>query len=180
VLTVPHGLDSLTALTCYDDRSAVFITDAKYRNSRAALGVLARWAVEQIPEHVRSEIDAVTWAPTTVARRRERGFDQARLLARMVGRRVHLPVRRLLRRIDGPTQTGRSRAERLEGPRFEGIGRVDRVVVIDDVCTTGATLSASAAALRRAGSTRVHALVLARTPEPGGDRGGGRAGVQGR
>lgn len=169
-LPSPIGLESLTALTSYDDRSAVFITDAKYRNSRSALGVLAHWAVVQVPEEVRRDLEVVTWAPTTGARRRERGFDQAQLLARMVGRRLRLPVRGILRRQDGPSQTGRSRADRLGGPRFRAQDAPERVLVVDDVCTTGATLRAAAWALHQAGAHHVHGLVLARTPDPGGDR----------
>ena len=171
-LAIPEGLDSLTALTAYDDRSAIFITDAKYRNSRSALRVLLRWALVQLPSEVRDEAEVVCWAPTTAARRRERGFDQAQLLARMAARELRLPVRRLLRREDGPTQTGRSRAQRLRGPRFVGLRAIDSVLLVDDVCTTGATMGAAASALRRAGTGRVHGLVLARTPHPGGDRGG--------
>ncbi len=164
----------MTALTAYDDRSAVFITDAKYRNSRTALRVLTHWAVVQLPDDLRGDLEVITWAPTTRARRRERGFDQAELLARMVGRQLRLPVRRLLRRIDGPTQTGRSRADRLRGPGFVGRSGRPRVLVVDDVCTTGATLSAAAGALRDLGARKVHGLVLARTPEPRDRRDGGR------
>ena len=166
-LNVPDPLASLTALTAYDDRSAVFITDAKYRNSRSALDELARWAVVQLPRSVEVEVDVIAWAPTTAARRRERGFDQAQLLARSIGRSLHRPTRRLLRRLDGPTQTGQSRQERLRGPRFLGCSTTDVVLLVDDVCTTGATLSAAASALMRAGSPRVHGIVLARTPRPG-------------
>ena len=164
---MPESLSSLTALTAYDDRSAVFITDAKYRNSRSALGVLARWAAVQLPSSVEAEVSAVTWAPTTAARRRERGFDQAQLMARIIGRSLHLPTRRLLRRLDGSSQTGQSRQRRLQGPEFRSRATTDVVLVVDDVCTTGATLSAAAAALLRAGAPRVHGIVLARTPQPG-------------
>lgn len=166
-LAVPDPLASLTALTAYDDRSAVFITDAKYRNSRSALDELARWAVVQLPRSVEAEIGAITWAPTTATRRRERGFDQAQILARSIGRSLRRPPRRLLRRLDGPTQTGRSRQQRLRGPQFLGRSTTDVVLLVDDVCTTGATMSAAATALLRAGAPRVHGIVLARTPRPG-------------
>ena len=111
-------------------------------------------------------VDVVTWAPTTPARLRARGFDQARLLARAVARELHLPCRPLLRRNPGPAQTGRDAAARHTGPAFAGrtplAGR--RVLLVDDVVTTGATVSAAARALRRAGAERVTVVAAARTP----------------
>ncbi|HEX8771251.1 MAG TPA: phosphoribosyltransferase family protein, partial [Acidimicrobiales bacterium] len=96
----------------------------------------------------------MTWAPTTGARRRERGFDQAELLARAVARRLGLPCRRLLRRRPGPAQTGRDREGRQSGPAFttRRVTGPARVLLVDDIVTTGATVSAAARALRAAGA----------------------------
>ena len=112
-----------------------------------------------------AEIDVVTWAPTTVARRRQRGFDQAELLGRSVARRLHKPARALLRRRPGPAQTGQPAARRRSGPRFETAKPVaGRVLLVDDVITTGATVTAAALVLWAAGATEVVALAAARTP----------------
>ena len=65
----------------------------------------------------------------------------------------------------GARQVGRGRAERLAGPDIHAPGPVPpRAVLLDDVCTTGATLAACAAALRARGTRRIAALVYARTP----------------
>jgi predicted amidophosphoribosyltransferase len=113
-------------------------------------------------------VDVVTWAPTTVARRRQRGFDHAELLARSVARGLSVPARSLLRREPGPPQTGLAAAARRRGPVFAAARRASRsVLLVDDVATTGATLAAAAAALRGAGAQRVVAVTAARTPPPG-------------
>ena len=66
----------------------------------------------------RPAVDVVTWAPTTAARRRQRGFDQAELLARALARRLHVPCRRLLLRPPGNAQTGQPLDVRRAGPAF--------------------------------------------------------------
>jgi predicted amidophosphoribosyltransferase len=166
-LGVPPGLDSLAALLRYDAAARALVTAVKYRNARASLEGLAGPAADVVDPSCRAALTLVTWAPTTAARRRERGFDQAQLLARAVASRLGRPVRSTLRRRPGPHQTGRPAHERHGSPRFTPRRPVaGSVLVVDDVCTTGATLAAAAAALREAGAREVHGLVLARTPGP--------------
>jgi ComF family protein len=108
--------------------------------------------------------------PLHPRRRRERGFNQAEIVALEVGSRVGLPVSplALVRRKDTPPQTGLSAAERrksVDGAfavrrRCHVAGKV--VVLVDDVLTTGATALACARALREAGAAEVRVLTLAR------------------
>src|SRR5688500_19582640 len=89
--------------------------------------------------------DVVTWPPTTPRRRRERGFDQAALLAAVVARRLGRPCRPLLERAAGSAQTGRSAAARRAGPGFVAARRVrGRILLVDVVATAGASLAAAA------------------------------------
>ena len=161
----PPGLDWCGAFLAYEDVGREVVARLKYRNARAGLPWLAD-GMAGLARAAAGEggLDVVTWAPTTPARRRERGFDQGRLLARAVARRLGLPCRPLLRRLPGPPQTGAGRRERLAGPRLVAARRAvpPRVLVVDDVVTTGATLSAAAGVLRPAGAVVVGAVTAAR------------------
>ena len=114
-----------------------------------------------------NDFDVVTWAPTSRRRRRRRGFDQAELVARRVALQLGVPCRRLLER-DGSSaaQTGLDRIGRLDGPIFRARPnlRGKRVLVIDDVVTTGSTLRSADAALRAAGARSVQRAAVATTP----------------
>lgn len=161
-LRVPDGLESLVGLITYEGTGRQLVVALKYRNSRAALPNLAN-ALAAMTDI--SDIDVITWAPTSASRRRRRGFDQSELLARVMGHQLHVPVRRLLRRHSGPAQTGRTSDERSSGVQFDAVGVPPRgVLVVDDVVTTGATLRAAANALKLGGTRFVNGAVLAATP----------------
>jgi ComF family protein len=160
-----HGIQAAVPFT---GRARKVVLGLKYRNRRQVARHLAGLVVNAIvAADAHRGVDVVTWAPTSAARRRDRGFDQGELLARTVARQLGVPCRRLLERT-GPAaaQTGRSRAERLHGPGFSArpglLGK--RIIVIDDVVTTGSTLAAAAAALRHAGAHEVSMFAVASTP----------------
>jgi predicted amidophosphoribosyltransferase len=142
------------------------VARVKYRSVRGAVPWLAAAMVEVV-DATPADIEAVTWAPTSRERRTVRGFDPAELLARAVGRRLRVRTLGLLDRFPGPAQTGLTGAARRVGPRFSARRPATRrVLLVDDVATTGATLSAAAGALRAAGARHVVAVTAARTPPP--------------
>jgi len=162
-------LDTVVGLVAYDEVSRPFITDLKYRGKWATARAFAPALAILLEDCIGGERPGpvLTWAPTTPERVRHRGFDQAEVIAREVGRYAGRPVRQLLDRQPGLQQTGRSRIERSQGiifrPRTEVRGAV---IVFDDVITTGATLSAAGRALHDAGASAVVGVALAATPEP--------------
>jgi predicted amidophosphoribosyltransferase len=161
-LIVPIGLDALTTLLRFDGAGRDLMIALKYRNRRGGVAMLASAMAATVDQ---GAVDVVTWAPTSPARRRERGFDQAQLLATGVARQLGLPVRRLLRRSSGAPQTGLDAAHRRVGPVFRAVRpAVGGVLLVDDVVTTGATLAAGAASLRASGASAVRAVTAAATP----------------
>ena len=111
--------------------------------------------------------DAVTWVPLGTRRRAERGYDQARALARAAASELDLPVARLLvRRTETLPQAAKGARERRAAMR--GAFRVAardpprRVLLVDDVLTTGATAAECARVLRAAGVREVGLLAAAR------------------
>jgi len=115
--------------------------------------------------------DALLALPLANSRQRQRGFNQAREIARHLARIIRRPViNGIARNRDTPAQASlpwQLRAKNVAGA-FVGspalVGK--RVAVVDDVMTTGATLTAAASAARRAGAVAVEAWVVARTLPP--------------
>jgi predicted amidophosphoribosyltransferase len=164
--SVPRGLDDLVVPFAYTGVVRELVARAKYRRRHAALAWLGAVMAEALVDAY--DVDVVTWAPTTAARRHARGFDQAEVLARGIARVVGRPARGLLRRVGSGHQTGHSRVERIETPAFApsvcGPLRTPRVLLVDDVVTTGTTLSTAAGVVRDLGAIRVVGVAAARRP----------------
>lgn len=163
-----NGFDAAYTFGAYDGALRELIHLFKYGGVRTLAGPLAEMMLRALPRDER--FDALVPMPLHWFKRWRRGFNQARLLAQLVSRRTGIPVVAAARRLRSTApQAGLSNAQRRRnvsgafavrrGVRLAGL----RLLLVDDVFTTGATASACAAALKRAGAARVSVLALART-----------------
>jgi ComF family protein len=153
---------SARAAVAYDEAVRAIVRGWKERGLRR----VARLAAELLVDRIARPEAMLVAVPADRDRTLKRGHEPAAQLARELGRRWELPVAPLLRRTrEGPRQRGLSQADRRANVRgaFAGVGRIEtRVVLIDDVYTTGATANAAASALRKAGARRVEVVTFAR------------------
>jgi ComF family protein len=141
----------------------------KYRNTREMATPLSAWLADGAGPVIGAGSDILlTPVPLHARRLRERGYNQAELLANQISRASALPVdasalvriRPTLSQVR--TQGRNERTANMVGAfHASDAVRGRHIVLIDDVCTTGATLEACSAALKEAGARRVTGLVLA-------------------
>lgn len=165
----PENVDRLLSCCYYDGRARLAILRMKkggYAYSYEAFGVLMAELVGKLME----DIGFVTAVPTSSKRKRELGYAQAEKLAKDIARRGRKPFRRVLRvSKDKKEQKKLNKEERLENAR-NAYKIADKkyisgeiILLVDDVCTTGATLSAIAGLLKAAGAKAVYAVTFAKT-----------------
>jgi ComF family protein len=162
-----NGFDAAYSFGIYEGTLRQLVHLFKYDGVRTLakpLGTRMAWALPR-----GQEFDVIVPMPLHWWRGWRRGFNQSALLAGVIGKRSGLPVVNAMKRIRStPPQAGLS--NRMRRRNVAGAFAVRRpnaiagkhVLLVDDVLTTGATLSACAAALKRGGASRVSALTLAR------------------
>jgi predicted amidophosphoribosyltransferase len=153
-------LSCFTAACRYDGLVSRIVLAAKNGGRHDVLRVMVEAMAVSLPMSL--DVDVVTWVPASRGRRRRRGYDQGEILARGVARRLGVRARPLLRRGRGETQANLGRVDRLVGPSVTAARAVPpRVLLVDDVATTGASIAASATALRAGGAHTVDGVVFA-------------------
>ena len=168
-----HTIYFDAAVAAYRGRGIVrqIIHDFKYGRQIHLRHLVARWLYAALDdERLRGrEFDMIVPVPLHPARQRERGFNQANLLAELLTAQISIPSKPVLKRVRyTTTQTALDRAERMENLhnafrlRRNANVRGLRVLLIDDVLTTGSTLSECARILKRSGAISVHAATAAR------------------
>jgi ComF family protein len=167
----PLPLDGVRSVAALEGPLRRAVHRLKYRGRPGAARVLADLLLplaEEMAGRVEGPPALVLPVPLFPARERQRGYNQATLLARPLAARLGLPCRTdlLRRRRETAPQVGLSREQRRENVRGAFAAGPDvagrTVLLVDDVATTGSTLGSAAAACLAAGASGVRAVTLAR------------------
>ncbi len=158
----PPGIDRAWSSAPHEGVARDLVTALKFRR----LLPVAELMAERIHWLAPADLLSGTIVPVPAAplRLRKRGFDPAGEIAAALADRLDAPLHPCLARRGGGRQVGKRRAERIgHPPHIHARGEAPRsVLLVDDVLTTGATLSACARALRNAGAVRVVAVTFVR------------------
>jgi ComF family protein len=162
-----RGFDAAYSFGFYENELRKLIHLFKYGRIQTLSAPLGRLLTRALPRE--QSFDVIVPMPLHWRKRWQRGFNQAELLAREIGRRTQTPVRSALRRVRSTaSQAGLTSAKRREnvsgafqGKKRKGLEGLS-VLLVDDVMTTGATAASCARALKRAGARQVTLLTLAR------------------
>ena len=168
--------DFLTAVVSplyYEDDVRRSLLRYKFQGTTALARAYGPLLAETVRRELEGKFDTVSWVPLSRARERKRGFDQAKLLAQRTARELDLPLTPLLRKVrNALPQSGTGSAEKRRA-NISGCYAVPdaaaaagrRVLLIDDIVTTGSTLSECARVLMLAGAAEVMGAALARSRE---------------
>lgn len=162
-------LDSWTAVWYYEASVRESILRYKFRGKRGYVHCYGRLLAMEILEKYPEGFDMLTWVPTAALRKLRRGYDQAELLAKAVAEELGVMPKPLLKKIrNNRPQSGivghaHRRANVLGVYRMKG--RADlagkRILLLDDIITTGATAGEAARVLLTAGAGQVHCAAVA-------------------
>lgn len=166
---LPGGLRCAAPLW-YEDLAREGLLRYKFQGAYSAAEQIGPLIAQPAAEHFGGEFDAVTWVPVSKKRLRRRGYDQAELLAEAACALWGVRPERMLRKVvDNPAQSGTTDAAARRA-NVQGVYRAEekavrgkRVLLIDDIVTTGSTLRECAETLRKAGAEDVVCAAAART-----------------
>lgn len=160
-------VDEWTALWYYEKDVRQSLLRYKFRRVIAYAGAYGRLLAMKVSRELPEDIDVVTWVPIGPKRLRKRGYDQSEELAKRIALELELPVQRLLRKPrDNKAQSGISTAEARRANVlgvYEPAGscRDRNVLILDDILTTGSTVSECARVLKTAGAKKVYYAAVA-------------------
>lgn len=163
----PEGLEELVSAWEYEGLIKDIILKVKYDGMFDAIGELVEKALA-VREPYIPEDTIITFVPMFKKKEKQRGFNQAELMAKKIGEMTGAKILSFLEKVkDTSSQTKLDKAERLANVRGafrrkEGIIYPSNVLLVDDIWTSGATMEECARVLRRSGAKKVFGFTLAR------------------
>ena len=166
-------LDSMTAVWYYEGNVRRSIVRYKFYSARHLADGFGRQLAMKLLQDGPEDIDILTWVPVSFWRRLSRGYDQSELLAQKVGSELLIRPARCLKKIRNNKKQSTLRDAAQRRANVLGVYRVtdprlvegQRILVLDDVLTTGATAGECARVLLTAGAKEVHCAVIATARE---------------
>ncbi|MDO4811077.1 MAG: phosphoribosyltransferase family protein [Eubacteriales bacterium] len=176
--TDEHALQTGTFGNCsaplyYEDRVRDAILQFKFKGKLGGLSCFGMLMAQCAAEQYSGAFDAITWVPVSKKRLKKRGYDQTRYLTAALCVDWHVaPIETLRKVVDNPPQSSRESAEQRRANVlgvYEAVNTEQfcgkRLLLVDDILTTGATLSECVRVLKEAGAAEVMCLTLAMSRE---------------
>lgn len=169
---LPYIADCVSACR-YEKETAEAVRRFKFGGCQAYAHAFGELVAERIYEDLWGEFDVLSWVPLAADRRRRRGYDQSKLIAQKAAARLCLPLVCTLKKRRRVAKQSMTRSASARRANILGAYTVPkpalvagrRILLIDDIVTTGATLSECAKTLKTAGAAEVFCAVLAKTPK---------------
>ena len=167
--TKPQFLDSFAAVWYYEESVRGSLLRFKFRGARSYAAAYGRFVAMKLLQTQPEGFDVLTWIPVSPLRKLRRGYDQVKLIALAVGRELDMtPVPTLKKIRHNRPQSGITGAEKRKANVLGAYRAVcpekiagKRVLLLDDILTTGATMSEAARILKTAGAKEVHGAAVA-------------------
>ena len=163
-----HAFEYGMALLNYNDAAKNSMVQIKYHNKREYLDFYGAALAVRFEREIRKmKVDAIIPVPVHPSRRRKRGFNQAEILAKILGERLGIPVKpemlkRTKKTLPQKELTVGERLKNLSGAfQAEAVPEdIRRILLVDDIYTTGSTLEACTRTLNKSGVERVYFVVI--------------------
>ena len=162
-------LDSFAAVWYYEGNVRKSLLRYKFHNARSFAAPYGRLLAMKLLELYPEGFDVLTWVPVSRLRKLRRGYDQVELLAKAVGKELGIDPVPLLKKVrHNRPQSGISGAEKRRANVLGAYRETDReaiagrrILLLDDILTTGATAGECARVLKTAGAKEVHCAAVA-------------------
>ena len=157
----------------YEDKVRESLLRYKFHSCTSYAEYYGLLIAECVEEYIDTQLDIITWVPLSKKRLKKRGYDQAKLLAEIVSKQLNIPCAQLLFKERNTKPQSRTGSAEKRKSNISGVYSViapemiegKRILLIDDIVTTGSTFSECARTLGMAGAEKIYCAAAARKRE---------------